>query len=718
MVIKDSSIYAGTFADSGGVFHSLNNGRSWTLTNLRGRQVYCLAMHDSILLAGGPAGPSYSGGLFISTDGGQSWTQSINRGVLGINSVAIGDTNLFATDLNNQGIFVSTNRGESWSSQLGGSSIAVMGTSIFVGAFYNSIGFFSRDNGKTWTETMTPGDIFSVLVNNDTIFAATDHGIFASADSGFTWANIGSGLNSAWFYSLTISNGFLYAGSAAGQVWQRPLSGILINVLRAPTLLSPKNDSTVNCDSVECVWASVPGAASYRLQVALNPDFTNLLCDVYPIANTIFNFRNIARGEEYYWRVSAADSSAMSNWSFVWEFHGAVDTNRRSVKWSQTDFSASRVQALTVLDSAILVGTSSSGVFRSSDNGLTWMPLDSGLTCTNISSLATNGEDLYAGTYSDSGGVFRWVRESGKWSLTTLASRQIYTIAASGTYTLAGGPSGSDYTGGLFLSTNQGSSWTQSINRGSSGISSLVISGNDVYATDLNDQGIFVSTDHGSTWNSQYGGSCIAVMGNSIFVGAFYRDGGYRSTDNGATWSYIGNSPLPETSTLFPIGSSLIAAGEHGGVFTSYDAGLTWTEVDSGLTEAVTSFTMNRGYLFAGTANGHVWKGILSDIPTITRSGAQQVPLSYQLRQNYPNPFNPSTTVSFDLWQTSRVKLEIFNLLGQQVRIMDLGLMGAGSYADTVDMSHYASGVYFYRIEAVGVDGQQFIATKKMVLMK
>ena len=46
---------------------------------------------------------------------------------------------------------------------------------------------------------------------------------------------------------------------------------------------------------------------------------------------------------------------------------------------------------------------------------------------------------------------------------------------------------------------------------------------------------------------------------------------------------------------------------------------------------------------------------------------AQKIPKSYYLNQNYPNPFNPGTVIEYGLPKASRIKLEIYNILGQKV---------------------------------------------------
>ena len=95
-----------------------------------------------------------------------------------------------------------------------------------------------------------------------------------------------------------------------------------------------------------------------------------------------------------------------------------------------------------------------------------------------------------------------------------------------------------------------------------------------------------------------------------------------------------------------------------------------------------------------------------------------QLPADFKLEQNYPNPFNPTTTIRFDLRESSVVTLAVYDVLGQQVAEFNLGRMSAGSYSQIVNMSRFATGVYFYRIDAVGADGKSFVSLKKMLMIK
>ncbi len=109
----------------------------------------------------------------------------------------------------------------------------------------------------------------------------------------------------------------------------------------------------------------------------------------------------------------------------------------------------------------------------------------------------------------------------------------------------------------------------------------------------------------------------------------------------------------------------------------------------------------------------------LTPVSTTSVGNDNGVPFRYSLAQNYPNPFNPSTTISFELSAASQVRLEVFNLLGQQVAVVSSGTKSAGRYTVSWDAGKFASGVYLYRLTATPVDGgQSFTSMRKMVLLK
>lgn len=88
-------------------------------------------------------------------------------------------------------------------------------------------------------------------------------------------------------------------------------------------------------------------------------------------------------------------------------------------------------------------------------------------------------------------------------------------------------------------------------------------------------------------------------------------------------------------------------------------------------------------------------------------------PLKFSLSQNYPNPFNPVTSIVYHLAEQSDVKLIVFDVAGRKVEILINKRQAPGKYEVSFDASHFASGLYFYTVQA-----GSFIQTRKMLLIK
>ena len=75
-------------------------------------------------------------------------------------------------------------------------------------------------------------------------------------------------------------------------------------------------------------------------------------------------------------------------------------------------------------------------------------------------------------------------------------------------------------------------------------------------------------------------------------------------------------------------------------------------------------------------------------------TGEEIIPTEYTLYQNYPNPFNPTTTIKYDLPNTSEVSLIIYDILGRKVKELVNTKQQAGRYEIQFNASNLASGVY------------------------
>jgi len=179
------------------------------------------------------------------------------------------------------------------------------------------------------------------------------------------------------------------------------------------------------------------------------------------------------------------------------------------------------VFALIVSGTDIYAGTDGDGVFRSTNNGVSWMSSSSGMTNLRILNLAASGTDLFSGTFG-SGGIYRSSDNGSNWSAANngLTNYDVWNITASGSNLFAG-------TGaGIFVSTNNGTDW----NSASSGLSdtyvhTIIISGQYTFAgTDI--EGVFRSTNNGASWTAINAGLikpsiwALEVSGSYLFAGS------------------------------------------------------------------------------------------------------------------------------------------------------------------------------------------------------
>ena len=148
-----------------------------------------------------------------------------------------------------------------------------------------------------------------------------------------------------------------------------------------------------------------------------------------------------------------------------------------------------------------------------------------------------------------------------------------------------------------------------------------------------------------------------------------------RSTNGGVSW--ITSSHLP-TSTKY---------------FSIY------------FTDSLNGWTVGENGIILKTTTG----GVLTNFSNIS----SEIPEKFSLSQNYPNPFNPRTVISYELRVTSFAKLIVYDVLGNEVATLVNDKQSAGTYSVEFDGSGFASGVYFYKLEA-----GEFSETKRMVLLK
>jgi PKD repeat protein/photosystem II stability/assembly factor-like uncharacterized protein len=245
---------------------------------------------------------------------------------------------------------------------------------------------------------------------------------------------------------------------------------------------------------------------------------------------------------------------------------------------------------------------------------------------SHIPCFASSGSNIFAGTYGS--GVFLSTNNGASWTAVNngLNNNLIEALAISGSNVYAGARGG-----GVYLSQNNGASWTV-INNGLTGtdIWALAVSGTNVFAG-IPGSGVFLSTDTGANWTPVNTGLPdlnvweLAVSGTNLFAGTV--SGIFLSSDNGASWTAVNNGIPISTIPALAVDGINIYAGTWGhGVYRSTNNGSSWTAVNSGMTtDVVNNLEVNGTNLFAAIKdkgiflsvnNGTSWTQVNSGLTT------------------------------------------------------------------------------------------------------
>ncbi len=348
---------------------------------------------------------------------------------------------------------------------------------------------------------------------------------------------------------------------------------------------------------------------------------------------------------------------------------------------------ADNISAMILVNDRLFVGGYNEGVRESTDGGQSWQARNTGLTGLGANSplaFARRGDSLYVATAG--AGVFvmdlndspEWspyrdgLGSSTEWTVNSLANVAGVLVAGAG-------------ANGTTARHDNGAAAWQSLRFSEFKGQPLVMldveaAGSDVYG--VGSDGLYFSADAGETWEQHQ--TSIGLIG----------DGAIAAVENGvfAMTNWLGQG----TRIYRRVQGSWALYDELAQVY-AWDMAI----------------HCNRIYL--ATTDG-VWYRQLD--ATDAPDDGPILPESFTLAQNYPNPFNPITSIEFSLGRGGRVKLSIYNVLGQLVSVLVDEERAAGSHViewngTNHDGSALPSGIYFYRLTV----GDQ-TSTRKMILMK
>ena len=339
-------------------------------------------------------------------------------------------------------------------------------------------------------------------------------------------------------------------------------------------------------------------------------------------------------------------------------------------QWQYTHTFPNPIYAFITCSETLYVGLGGGGVYRSQDEGETWIAVNNGIQFGGayIFSLTSRNDSIYAGGFGE---VCFSEDEGENWSLLNLnlsLNSFVYALIIKDNYLFAG--VGNDNNNGVYRKQLDAPGWTKMSNgmEENSSVNSFVIHDNKLFAG--TDVGVYVSTNNGVDWNLATNGippglfvkSLYSIKGNIV---AGTNDGIYFSANDGTSWQKASGLPANSVVTCFTGNDNYAVAGTYQSAFFSSDKGVNWVNINEGLDSIVSFYSLTSlgDFVYAGTGAGiTTMNSVLKfdyNILSVFDDNIQEEWLIY------PNPVSEELIIKMPVSSSERITVSVFDLTGK-----------------------------------------------------
>ncbi|MHA1988891.1 MAG: invasin domain 3-containing protein, partial [Promethearchaeota archaeon] len=189
---------------------------------------------------------------------------------------------------------------------------------------------------------------------------------------------------------------------------------------------------------------------------------------------------------------------------------------------------------------------------------------------------------------------------------------------------------------------------------------------------------------------------------------------------DGISKATITISPKNNSDTLLISGLQILLTNTGAGLLSPVtDLGNGIYEATINASVAIGTDTISAMVISGSDTVSIFWKAIVRYLNPTSADDNSLSPNKFHLYQNYPQPFNPTTTIKYQIPIISYVSLKVFDVLGNEMESLVDQEKSAGTFEVDFDGAGLTSGVYFYTLKAIPVNGMTpFKESKKMILIK